>query len=199
MIHIINKGTNQHVIFLLHGTGGTAESMIDFGKRIDSKATHISIQGEVDENGMNRYFARYPDGSFNLESLKEETEKLNQEIKYLIEYYQLENYQKTILGYSNGANIATNLFKEFETDFDHAILYHPSAVREESPVLQQFKLKVFMTYGHDDPFLSQDDFLELKQKFEEQSIPVTAYMHSYGHQIIGQELEKTKTFIGIED
>ena len=76
MFYIIEKGTNQHVIFLLHGTGGDAKSMLDLGKRHDPEATLISLEGTVNENGMNRYFARFPNGSFDVDRLSEDATEL---------------------------------------------------------------------------------------------------------------------------
>lgn len=195
MFYIIEKGTNQHVIFLLHGTGGDAKSMLDLGKRHDPEATLISIEGAVNENGMNRYFARFPNGSFDLDSLAEETAKLFKKIEALIVEHNLASYRKTILGYSNGANIATNLFKDFTTDFDQAMLYHPSGVRPDVPFKPQAKLRVFMTYGHGDPYLTEADFKFLKQQFEAADIRVVEYIHNQGHQLINEELNQANLFL----
>ena len=187
------KGTNHNVIFLLHGTGGDNTSMMQIGKMIDPNATLIAIQGDIVEEGMNRYFKRYPDGSFNLKSLSQETFKLQDRIVTLIKQYGLEDHIKTVLGYSNGANIAINLFKEFETDFDYAILYHPSPVRLDVELKPQPKLNTLLTYGHGDPFMQEENFEILKNQFSNHEVLV----HNYGHTLVEEELAKTREFIKV--
>ena len=119
MFYIIEKGTNQHVIFLLHGTGGDAKSMLDLGKRHDPEATLISLEGTVNENGMNRYFARFPNGSFDLDSLAEETGEIFKISKSIMNITLLPIANTRL---SNGANIILICFKDFTTDFDrHAL------------------------------------------------------------------------------
>ena len=63
MRHIHIPGKNNHVLVLLHGTGGSASSLFEIGQYIDPEATMIGFQGEVEEQGMARYFARYQDGT----------------------------------------------------------------------------------------------------------------------------------------
>lgn len=156
MNHVIEKGNSRNVIFLLHGTGGDASDLIGIGKMIDEQATLIGLEGNVFEQGMRRFFRRFPDGRFDMESLREETDMLYQTINQLMNHYRLENNNIVLLGYSNGANIAINLLKEFETQFNLAILLHPSLGRGEVEFKKQKNLSIFMTSGQNDPYISGD-------------------------------------------
>ena len=46
MRHIHIPGKNNHVLVLLHGTGGSASSLFEIGQYIDPEATMIGFQGE---------------------------------------------------------------------------------------------------------------------------------------------------------
>ena len=191
---VIHKGNNDHLIILLHGTGGSAESLFNLGEYLDKEATYVGIEGEILENGMRRYFERYADGSFKLKSLAKETQKLHTTILKVLK----ENTHKpvTILGYSNGANIALNMLKEYENlPFDYALLYHPSPVRAELPYQKQETLKVLLTSGHNDPFISEKEFKQLVEDLQDK-MHVESCTHDHGHQLIKEELDVTKEFLG---
>ncbi len=190
LVHVHYKGQSDQTIIMLHGTGGNENDLKDIALRIDNTANLIGIRGGVEENGMLRYFKRYPDGSFDLKDLAMNTKKLYTGILELLEYYKLDPTKTTLLGFSNGSNIAINIFKEYQTPFNKAILLHPSPVRMEVPVLEQEKLQVFLSFGQNDPFITVYQFNELKDQFPS----ATAYMHQGGHQLTYDELKAAQNF-----
>ncbi len=76
---------------------------------ISKEATKIGIRGRILESGMPRYFKRLSPGIFDLENLIEETHWLHQAIVELLDEYELDQFRIHVLGYSNGANIASSL------------------------------------------------------------------------------------------
>lgn len=66
MKHIFIQGEKSQPVFvLLHGTGGSEESLIDVGNKLNSKASLLGIKGEVNEQGMARYFRRLREGVYD--------------------------------------------------------------------------------------------------------------------------------------
>lgn len=196
MRYIKKDGTNQRVILTLHGTGGSATDLFTIASYLDPQATLIGFQGEVYERGMARFFARYADGSFDLRSLASATYDLQTTVQEVIEKYQLQSHQLVLLGYSNGANLAINYFKEFEnTPIDVALLYHPSMVREDTAFKTQENLSVLISSGANDPYISQEKFEALTQQFENARIKVDTYHHDFGHQLLQMELEYSKELL----
>ena len=195
MKHSIHNGSNDHVIIHLHGTGGDAAGLLGLGQMIDPNATLIGIDGDVFENGMRRYFKRYPDGSFDLESLHENTQRLYDTIQHVLTHYMLDGYTISVLGYSNGANIAQNLIKEHAVTINNLILYHPSPTRMDVPFKKQENLRVFMTGGKQDPFISKDDFKTIQKHLKDADIKVKTFVHDGGHELIHEEIMETKAFI----
>lgn len=191
MKHVLDLGTNKTVIVLLHGTGGDARSLMGLAKQLSPESTLLGIEGDVLENGMRRYFARYSDGSFDLESLHEATIKLQETIQSLLEEHNLTDHKVALLGYSNGANIAVNIFKEYETRYDLALLLHPSSGRATVPFKAQTKLTAFITSGDNDPFISKEEFDVLEDTFRQADIKVEVFRHQQGHQLTQAELYKT--------
>ncbi len=196
MRHIKQDGTNQHVIITLHGTGGSASDLFQIGHYLDPNATLIGFQGEVSERGMARYFARHQDGSFDLRSLAQATYDLHESLEEVINKYGFNHHQITLLGYSNGANLAINYLKEFENiPVDVALLYHPSAGRSDVEFKKQDGLKVLITSGANDPYISIEAFNELQTLLLNAGIDVKTYHHDFGHQLIQEELEASKELL----
>ena len=194
----VEVGKNHHAVIALHGTGGSARDLFDIVKFLDPQTTRIGFEGEVIENEMRRFFARFPDGSFDLESLAKGTTSLKESIDRVIERYDLKNHSITILGYSNGANIAVNLLKEFE-DFPiaHAILLHPSPITPGKALKKQKNLKVLISSGKHDPYISETEFNHLKEAFMDGGIDVETFVHNHGHKLTQDEINAAKKFLEI--
>lgn len=196
MRHIHIPGKNNHAIVLLHGTGGSASSLFEIGQKIDPQAALIGFQGEVEEQGMARYFARYSDGSFDLRSLASATYDFKDTLEKMIKHYGLADFTITVVGYSNGANLAVNVFKEFENmPINNALLFHPSSVRSEIPFKQQEGLRMLITSGDNDPFITIEQFNELFEQLKAANIQVETLVHHYGHQLTYEEIDKAKELI----
>lgn len=194
MKYVTKEGSNKHLQIMLHGTGGSADDLFNIGNYMDAESTLIGIEGEVLENGMRRYFERYPDGTFKLKSLAQATQKLEKTISEILKNYS--DYKITLVGYSNGANIALNLLKEYENmALDNAILFHPSPVREDVAYKEQARLSVLITSGKNDPFISELQFETLFKDLANAGIKCEEFTHDYGHQLIQEELEAAVKFL----
>ncbi len=189
-------GSNDHVFVLLHGTGGSASSLFEIARYLDPQAALLGFQGEVEEAGMARYFARYHDGSFDLRSLASATQDLFDSLQKAREQYDLTTKKLTLLGYSNGANIGLNLLKEFaHLPLERAVFLHPSAVRPTVAFKVQPQLKVLLTSGENDPYVTSQQFTALKEQLQNTPIQTQSFTHEHGHQLIQEELVQVKQFI----
>ncbi len=176
-------GTNNHVLILLHGTGGSRVSLFGLADLIDPEATYLGIEGDVNEHGQLRFFERNLDGSFRLYSLTKSTHELQKLIGDLLELHQLTGHKVILVGFSNGANLAVNLLKEYSTTYDLAIILHPSASPTDAPFKSQEKLRVLLTFGEDDPYIRRPEFDAMVADFQAAQIPVRSYTHIDGHTI----------------
>lgn len=125
----IEKDKQKPVFLLLHGTGGTERDLIPVAEHIDPDASILSVRGNVNENGMARYFKRLREGVFDEESLVSETETLHQFLNQAAKEYDFDRQKLVALGYSNGANIAGSLLMHYEHSLRKAMLLHPMVPR----------------------------------------------------------------------
>ena len=70
MEHIYNeKKKGAPVFVLLHGTGGTETDLVPLAELLNPEYNVLGIRGNVQENGMNRYFKRHGEGQYDWEDL----------------------------------------------------------------------------------------------------------------------------------
>lgn len=194
MIYKIHRGTNNHVIILLHGTGGDESDLMGLGIQVDSQATLVGIRGDVIQQGMNRYFLRNDDGSFDQENLQEKTAKLIKEIEIIVNKEDLSGKTFSLLGFSNGANVGISFLKTMDVPFKVMLLFHPNHGQPDNKFLAQSTASVFVSYGDNDPFVTHSRFTELVRQFKEANIDLEIFTHGSGHKITSEELQAAILF-----
>lgn len=183
MIHVIEQKPSTHVIICFHGTGGTEHDLLQLGQRISPEATLIGIRGDVNERGMNRYFKRFGPGVFDESSIIFETKKIYEEIIMLVKTYQLQNQELYVLGYSNGANIASSLIFHYPDLFKKAWLFHPMNPFKSFDYPSFEGLQVFVAAGRNDPIVTQQETLELVDIYDKHHAYIETFWSSEGHRL----------------
>ncbi|WP_226580021.1 alpha/beta hydrolase [Halobacillus litoralis] len=188
MNHIYKEGTNEKVLLLLHGTGGTEQDLLPIARMIDPKASVLSVRGNVSENGMARYFKRIREGVFDEEDLIERTEELNQFIMEASQKYTFDRDQVIAVGYSNGANIAGSLLFHYKDSLKGAVLFHPMVPRRGKELPEQSGLPVFIGAGENDPICPAQETFDLKALLSDAGADVTDHWEKMGHQLTENEV-----------
>lgn len=199
MHHVYVKGNSDHVIILLHGTGGNEHDLLTLSNYIDQDATKIGIRGRILESGMPRYFKRLSPGIFDTENLIEETHWLKKTIESLCDQYELNDKKLHVLGYSNGANIASSLNFHYPQLFLTSLLFHPMLPFETFDYPPLKHQNIFIAAGKNDPIVPHDQTLELASTYQKFGANVEVFWSYSGHQITQasileahQFFEKTK-------
>ncbi len=109
----------------LHGTGGNEHDLVDLAHRIDADAALISPRGKVLENGMPRWFRRLAEGVFDEADVAARAGELADFIMSAAIRYGRDPGKMTVLGYSNGANIAAAVLLLRPDVFSSAVLLRP--------------------------------------------------------------------------
>ncbi|MBH0229502.1 alpha/beta hydrolase [Halobacillus yeomjeoni] len=190
MKHVFKKGTNDKVLLLLHGTGGTEQDLLPVAEMIDQEASILSVRGNVSENGMPRFFKRLREGVFDEEDLIQRTEELNNFLKEASEEYQFNRDRVIAVGYSNGANIAGSLLFHYKSSLKGALLFHPMVPRRGIEIPSQTDVPVFIGAGENDPICAPEETVELKELLEGAGAEVTTHWERMGHRLTESEVMK---------
>ncbi|WEG12981.1 alpha/beta hydrolase [Pullulanibacillus sp. KACC 23026] len=191
----IRKSEERPVLLLLHGTGGTEESLLTLASIIDNEASVLSVRGNVLENGMPRFFRRLQEGIFDEEDLIARTKELNDFLDEAAAEYSFDRCNVIGVGFSNGANIAGSLLFHYSDALKGAILHHPMVPRRGIALPDLTGVPVFIGAGHNDPLCSEEESLELAELLKEAGADVKLHWENRGHQLTHTEAEAaTKWF-----
>ncbi|TLG81360.1 alpha/beta hydrolase [Vagococcus zengguangii] len=195
MEHKFIQGATGHPVFiLLHGTGGNMNDLIPAAEHLDSQASVLTIQGDVLENGMRRFFKRFPDASFDWDDLEVRGANLVSFIKNASHTYQFDLKDVVLVGYSNGANIAINLLLRDPRIFLRAILFHPMYPTDDIDRQDLTNVSIFASLGVKDPIVTVAQSEQVIKLFENQEAQVTPYWTT-GHQLSYSEVEHARQWL----
>ena len=158
MIYKYTNKNSKETIILLHGTGGNEESLFTIGKLINPNANLLGIKGNVNENGLNRFFKRFKLGLYDLESYHLELNKLTETIINLSEKYNFNLNNTTIIGFSNGANIASGLLSKDNLKVKNYGLLSADLIDPNLKLNDLSNKNIFLSYSFNDPFVKIENF-----------------------------------------
>ena len=188
--HVFVPG-NERTLLLLHGTGGDEHDLIRLGKALDPEASLLSPRGMYLEAGMNRFFERYSDGTFNEDSIREAVAELVGFLKSAIKEYDLDTSSISAAGFSNGANTASALMVLNPELLASAALFgstRPFVKLEGKPDLSG--KRIWIANGDLDPYAPADVTEEWVSQLQGFGADVTWLRHPGGHQISPAHLQE---------
>lgn len=193
MKHIFKEGERHRpVLLLLHGTGGDEKSLLGIGKIIDEGASILSVKGNVDENGMARFFRRLEEGIFDEEDLIFRTKELNDFLDQAADKYKFNRNNIVALGYSNGANIAASILLHYPQSLKGAILHHPMVPLRDIEKKPLKDKPIFIGAGDNDLICRPEETKELEDIFKDLEANVYVHWESMGHNLSRTEVESAK-------
>ncbi|MEY3934346.1 MAG: hypothetical protein RLZZ606_945 [Actinomycetota bacterium] len=188
--HVFQPGTSSRTLLVLHGTGGDEHNLLGLAKAIDPNASILSPRGMHLESGMNRFFERYPDGTFNEESIDQAVNDLAEFITLAIQHYAIDAKQIIAVGFSNGANTAAALLVRHPELLSGAALFGSAKPYREIPPVDLSGKHIWLANGDQDhyaPVASSEKWVEGLNSFGAEA---TWLRHLGGHQISAEHVQK---------
>lgn len=191
MKHIFKQGSDsaKPVLLLLHGTGGTEESLLSLASMIDGEASVLSVRGNVLEQGMPRFFRRLGEGVFDEKDLIFRTKELHDFLDEASAQYGFRRDHIVAIGYSNGANVAASLLYHYDNALHGAILHHPMVPLRGITLPDLSGTHVLIAAGTNDPMIPQKEAEELYETLKTANASAEIHWENHGHQLTGSEAE----------
>lgn len=194
MKHIYKDHKSPYTFLLLHGTGGDEHDLLGLAQYIEPNYNVLSVRGEIQENGLNRYFKRLAEGVFDEDDLVFRTHALKDFVDLKAIEYGFDRSKVIALGYSNGANIAGSILFHYQDAFEKAILLHPMVpIRKELPDMTN--VSIFIGAGKNDPICPAEQSIELNRLFNEANANVHLHWENNGHRITQSEIDAVKVWL----
>ena len=183
MVHKYIDKKSAKTLIMLHGTGADENDLIPLAEMIDKNSNILSIRGNVSENGMNRFFKRKGMGRYDLTSFELESKNLANNLLNFSNKYQFKLRDATIVGFSNGANIAQGVIANYPNLVKNYVLLSPDYINPKQGFDQPLKdYHVYISSAKDDPYTSFDKITKLIDDLEQKGANVDLYIGS-GHRI----------------
>jgi phospholipase/carboxylesterase len=198
-IHLFVKGwsPNSRTLLLLHGTGGDENDLLPLGKAIDPSASILSLRGRVLENGAPRFFRRLAEGVFDEEDVVRRSHELSQFLESAIEKYALNRGELTVVGYSNGANIASAMILLGIAPFSRAILLRAMVPLTNPPFPERKSRNVLILEGERDPIAPPSQGEELAKQLRATRADVEILVQPSGHELSAHDVEAARQWLGL--
>jgi len=194
-LHRWVPGDTGETLLLLHGTGGTEESLLPLGEALLPRANRLSLRGRVLEGNMPRFFRRLAEGVFDQENLRAETDALAQFLKSAADRYHFEPSKLTAVGFSNGANIAASLLLRHPGLLTGGVLFRAMVPFEPGPIAPVPGVRAWLGAGRRDPIVPADNTERLGRLLQGVGVDVTVHWENVGHQLTERELEAAAAWL----
>jgi phospholipase/carboxylesterase len=180
-------------MILFHGTGGDENSLISIAENLDNESSILALRGNINENGLNRFFKRLGVGVLDFDNLKSETDNLNTFLNDFFVKNNLENAFVTLLGYSNGANMIGSLLLNKPNLLVHAaILLRPMLMVKDPRNINLNNLPVYISSGKFDQLVKINELSELSELFTNSNAQIKLKIYNHGHELSYEELADIK-------
>ncbi|PIC68933.1 carboxylesterase [Sporosarcina sp. P16b] len=195
MKYIYNeKKKGAPVFVLLHGTGGTETDLVSLAELLNPEYNVLGIRGNVQENGMNRFFKRHGEGQYDWEDLEFRGNELYEFIVEKSKEYHFKLEDTVLVGFSNGSNIAIHMMLMQPGTFKKAALFAPLYPADLAETHDFSDVDVFLSLGEGDPVVPESESQRVIRLFEERGAHVTTAWVT-GHSLTQEVAQQAKNWL----
>jgi predicted esterase len=181
-------------VLLLHGTGGDEQDLLPLGEKILPGAAMLSPRGDVSEGGQLRFFKRFAEGVFDLADVQRAAAKLAAWVQAAMAKYGLDPALGTVVGFSNGANIAAATLLCNGLGVKEAVLIRAMRTVEPAPGVRLNGTRVLVLSGTNDPIVTAENSRGLAGQLRSLGADVQLVELPVGHNLAPGDLAAARAF-----
>lgn len=179
----------------LHGTGGDENDFLFLNDRLSETHNIVGLRGNVDENGLTRFFKRESLDVFDQNSIKQEAGKLQQFLTAWMKEYEVNVDQLIFLGYSNGANMLIATMFYYPELIRNVVALHPMLPFKPKETINLSENTILVTYSVNDELVTEEQSISLIELLRSYKAQVTFKTYSTGHQLSSKEITDMVQFL----
>lgn len=180
-------------LLLLHGTGGDETDLLSLGELLAPGAPLISPRGDVEENGMRRFFRRHAEGVFDEADLKRATDKLAGFVAQARRAYDVP--APVAVGFSNGANVAAAMMFMRPDVLAGGVLLRAMRPFATLPEAELDGTPVLIVSGVADPIVPADNAAGLADGLRRAGASVTHELIPASHGLTQRDVELAQRWL----
>lgn len=188
------QGPARAVLYLLHGTGGDASSLLELGRAVAPDHLLVGVRGRSDEEGVTRFFRRFDALRYDQDHLASEARALAAFVRVAAPLFGADGLPRVALGYSNGANIALAAALLDPGSFGRLALLRPVQPFEHPPSPDLTGLSALLLLARRDPYFVAGR--ELPAFLRERGAVVEHSALDGGHALTPEDVTRLATWFG---
>ena len=185
----------ERTLLMLHGTGGDENSLISLGQALLPGAAILSPRGRVIEHGMCRFFRRFAEGVFDLDSLRSESAALASFLGEAADNHRFDPGSVIAVGFSNGANIGHSLLALHPKSLLGGVFIRAMTTFPGDSFSGLESKRVFLSSGRTDPMVPVADATALAEQLSAGGAEVTHHWVDSGHDLTRGEIVAMQTWL----
>jgi predicted esterase len=194
-IHVFEAGSTGDTLVLLHGTGADERDLLPLGRQLAPGANLLSPRGPVLENGMPRFFRRFSIDRFDEDDIRRRSAELVSFLDHAAERYGFDRSRVTVLGYSNGANLAAAAMLLHGSVVRRAVLWRPVFPLAPGSAPELAGTEVLIASGRQDPYAAVPKVEALASALREGGAGVDLVWSGLGHGLEQRDLDVTAQWL----
>ena len=198
--HVFEAGSEvatSRTILLLHGMGADENDLLGLGRLLDNTANLLSPRGMVQIEGLNRFFLRFADGSFDEDGLAHAADELAEFLKVAAAEYGFDLSRVWAAGFSNGSNAAVALLQRHPDLLQGISVYSITKALAE-PIGEAGSLagkQVFIANGEQDQHAGLEVARTLAAQLSQLGANVELLEHPGGHNIVMEHVRPVMQYL----
>lgn len=184
----------SRTLLLLHGTGADEHDLLSLGRLLDPEANLLAPRGLVRAFGMNRYFMRFDDGSFDEAGIRSNADQLSEFLWAASGEYGFDPDKVYAVGFSNGANAAGSLLLLHPESLAGLIAFGTTKSFVKTPFGKKAPnlvgKRVWIANGATDQYSPPDKTAQMIAEFEGLGAEVALMVHPDGHIIAPSHVQR---------
>jgi predicted esterase len=194
-VHVFTRGTIATTLLLLHGTGGDERDLLPLAEMLFPDANVLSPRGQVQENGMSRFFRRLAEGVFDEPDLRRRAADLARFVGSAADRHGFDPNAVIAVGFSNGANIASAVLLLHPGTLAGTILIRAQVPLVPDPLPSLAGTRVLISNGRSDPLVSPEETDRLAKLLRDCGADVTLEWQPGGHQFTQSDLQTARAWL----
>ncbi len=169
-------------LLLLHGTGGDETELLAFAGAAWPGAAILSPRGQVEENGLLRFFRRFSDGTLDEADVRRSADELAAFVTASRARHGL--LPPIAIGFSNGANAAAALLQLYPDLLAGAVLLRSVPPLEQPPGVSAAGTPVLLVSGAADAIAPPEKGQALAGMLRACGAAVETHVLDCGHALV---------------
>ncbi len=183
------------IIVALHGSGGDERDLIGLARKLFGPAPVLSPRGQVEENGMPRFFRRLAANHLDEADVRRRAVELADFLVEAADKYKGDTRHLNALGYSNGANIAAAILLLRPEVFASAVLLRPMLPLGDTEIPDLRGKPILIVRGAHDTVIPAESTDRLTHFLERAGAHLTSVRTNAGHALTAEDMDAVRRWI----